>query len=146
PAPSSGADPGLVQGLSRPGAGRDEAQSPRSARPGAADDERFRSPCLAEAAMNTTRSVEFDDIQGLVRFGYKHHTEAAFLLLRVKDREAARRWLANVPVSSAATTEPLPEIALQIALSAQGMRALGVDGAIVDSFAAEFVSGMADDA
>jgi hypothetical protein len=94
--------------------------------PGAADDERFRSPCLAEAAMNTTRSVELDDIQGLVRFGYKHHTEAAFLLLRVKDREAARRWLASVPVSTAATAEPPSEVAVQVALTAPGMRALGV--------------------
>ena len=44
--------------------------------------------------------VELDDIQGLVRFGYKHHTEASFLLLRVSDRDAARRWLATVPVST----------------------------------------------
>ena len=43
-------------------------------------------------------AVELDDIQGLVRFGYKHHTEASFLLLRVTDRDAARRWLAAVPV------------------------------------------------
>jgi len=53
--------------------------------------------------VSTALPVELDDIQGLVRFGYKHHTEAAFLLLRVKDREAARRWLATVPVSTAAT-------------------------------------------
>jgi len=96
--------------------------------------------------MNTTRSVELDDIQGLVRFGYKHHTEAAFLLLRVKDREAARRWLGSVPVSTAATVEPPSEVAVQVALTAPGMRALGVDHAIVDSFADEFVSGLADDA
>jgi deferrochelatase/peroxidase EfeB len=96
--------------------------------------------------MSPALPVELDDIQGLVRFGFKHHTEAAFLLLRVKDREAARRWLAEVPVSTAATVEPPAEIAIQIALTAEGMRALGVDPAIVDSFAAEFVSGMADDA
>ena len=96
--------------------------------------------------MNTTRSVELDDIQGLVRFGYKHHTEAAFLLLRVKDREAACRWLASVPVSTATTIEPPSETAVQVALTAPGMRALGVDDAIVESFADEFVSGLADDA
>ena len=37
-------------------------------------------------------SVELDDIQGLVRFGYKRLTEACFLLLRVKNPEAARAW------------------------------------------------------
>ena len=96
--------------------------------------------------MSTALPVELDDIQGLVRFGYKHHTEASFLLLRVSDRDAARRWLATVPVCTAETVEPPPETALQIALTGDGMRALGVADAIVDAFAADFVTGMAGDA
>jgi hypothetical protein len=52
---------------------------------------------MAEVAVSSALPVDLDDIQGLVRFGYKHHTEASFLLLRVKDRDAARRWLASVP-------------------------------------------------
>jgi deferrochelatase/peroxidase EfeB len=96
--------------------------------------------------MSTALPVELDDIQGLVRFGYKHHTEASFLLLRVRDREAARRWLASAPVSTAATIEPPPDTALQVALTAEGMRALGIDDAVVASFAAEFVVGMGADA
>ena len=40
--------------------------------------------------LNQGRSVELDDVQGLVRFGYGHLTEACFLLLRVKDPAAAR--------------------------------------------------------
>jgi len=98
------------------------------------------------APVSTALPVELDDIQGLVRFGYKHHTEASFLLLRVTHRDAARRWLASVPICTAKTVEPPPETALQIALSGDGMRALGVADAIVDSFAAEFVTGMANDA
>jgi len=91
--------------------------------------------------------VELDDIQGLIRFGYKRHTQACFLLLRVKDREAARVWLAAVaPVTSAATIEPPPQTALQVALSSEGLRALGVPSDIVEGFAAEFVSGMSSDA
>src|SRR6187402_1303308 len=96
--------------------------------------------------MSTALPVELDDIQGLVRFGYKHHTEASFLLLRVHDRDAARRWLATVPVCTAETIEPPPETALQIALTGDGLRALGVAESIVASFAAEFVTGMANDA
>jgi len=42
------------------------------------------------APTSTTPAVELEDIQGLVRFAYKHHTEALFLLLRVTDRAAAR--------------------------------------------------------
>ena len=91
-------------------------------------------------------AVALDDVQGLVRFGYKHHTQACFLLLRVKDREAARAWLAAAPVTSAATIDPPPETALQVALSSDGLRALGVPSDIVESFAAEFVSGMSSDA
>lgn len=90
--------------------------------------------------------VELDDVQGLVRFGYKHHTQACFLLLRLKDRTAARAWLASVALSSAAAREPPPVTALQVALSSDGLRALGVPPDIVDAFAAEFVAGMTSDA
>ncbi len=90
--------------------------------------------------------VDLDDIQGLVRFGYRHHTQAVFMLLRVKDREAARAWLAAAPVTSAATVEPPPPIALQVALSSEGMRALEVPADIVGAFASEFIDGMGSDA
>ena len=95
--------------------------------------------------MSTALPVDLDDIQGLVRFGYKHHTEASFLLLRVTDRNAARRWLASVPVTTSVTIDPLPEFAIQIAFTAEGMRALGIDDAVVDAFANEFVVGVAGD-
>lgn len=94
----------------------------------------------------SARRVELDDIQGLLRFGYKHQTQASFLLLRVKDREAARAWLASVPVSSAATVEPPPDTALQLALSREGLQALGVADDIVNAFSPEFVSGLGRDA
>lgn len=94
--------------------------------------------------MNNT--VELDDIQGLLRFGYKHQTEACFVLLRVKDRAAARAWLAAAPVTSAVPAEPPPTTVLQLALSSEGLRALGVPGDIVDAFSSEFVSGMGGDA
>ena len=90
--------------------------------------------------------VELDDIQGLVRFGYKRHKQACFLLLRIKDLNAARAWLAAAPVTSAAMVEPPPATALQVALSSDGLRALGVAGDIVEAFSAEFVSGMGSDA
>ena len=89
--------------------------------------------------------VELDDIQGLVRFGYKHHTQACFLLLRIKDVDAARAWLAAAPVTSAATVDAPPATALQVALSSEGLRALGVASDIVEAFSPEFVSGMGSD-
>ena len=101
---------------------------------------------MTSASMQRAPSVELDDIQGLVRFAYKHHTQACFLLLRVKERAAARAWLASAPVASAVTIEPPPDTALQIAFTSEGLRALGAAGDIVDSFSAEFVAGMSADA
>ena len=91
-------------------------------------------------------AVEYDDIQGLVRFGYKRLTQACFLLLRVTDAQAARDWLARAPVSSAKTQEPPPTTALQVALTSAGLQALGVQPDVVEGFSHEFIVGMASDA
>lgn len=101
--------------------------------------------------MNTTilsqgRSVELDDVQGLIRFGYKHLTEACFLLLRVKHPAAARTWLAQAPVTSAVKADPLPETALHVAFTSEGLRALEVAPDLLAEFSDEFVAGMASDA
>ncbi len=87
--------------------------------------------------------IDYSDVQGLVRFGYQHLTDACFFLLRVKNRVAARAWLAAAPVSNAVKTPTLPDTALQIAISSQGLGALGVPAKIVEGFSAEFISGMA---
>ncbi len=96
--------------------------------------------------LSQDRSVELDDVQGLVRFGYKHLTEACFLLLRVKDPAAARAWLAQAPVTSAVKADPLPQTALQVAFTSEGLRALEVAPDLCAEFSAEFVAGMASDA
>jgi deferrochelatase/peroxidase EfeB len=90
--------------------------------------------------------AELADMQGLLRFGFKHHTEAVFLLLRVKDAVAARHWLGQAEVTSAVSLDPLPGTALQIALTRMGMTALGVGADVVGGFSEEFLEGMAGDA
>jgi deferrochelatase/peroxidase EfeB len=104
---------------------------------------------MAQAAMNpapaTGAAVELHDIQGLVRFAYKHHTEAVFLLLRVRDAGAARASLAEVAVTNATTQDPTPSTALQVGLTSEGLRALGVADDVIDAFSPEFVDGMAGD-
>jgi Dyp-type peroxidase family len=88
--------------------------------------------------------VEFDDIQGVVRFGHGHMSEASFYMLRIADRLAAREWLARAPVTSARAQHPLPETALQMAFTAEGLRALGIPTAVVEGFSDPFVAGMAE--
>jgi deferrochelatase/peroxidase EfeB len=89
--------------------------------------------------------VDLRDIQGLVRFGFKNHREAVFLLLRVKDPREARAWLARAEVTSAITCDPPPATALQIALTSEGLRALAVPPAIIAGFSDEFIEGMSGD-
>ena len=87
--------------------------------------------------------IDFNDMQGLVRFGHGRLVEAEFWLLKVADRASARDWLADVPVTSAATLETPPATALQIAFTAQGLREFGVADAVVGQFAQPFLAGMA---
>jgi deferrochelatase/peroxidase EfeB len=93
-----------------------------------------------------TPDSEFADIQGLLWSGYGSLKQACFLLLRVTDAAAARAWLRDVS-ESVATVEQLRREhvgrAMQIALTADGMRALGVASTVIDGFSAEFISGMA---
>jgi deferrochelatase/peroxidase EfeB len=105
---------------------------------------------VAEAAVSTPGNTadtaeELADIQGLVRFGFKHHTEAVFVLLRVKDVVAARHWLGQAQPTSAVSIDPVPATALQIALTRAGMNALGVAADVVGGFSEEFLEGMAGD-
>jgi deferrochelatase/peroxidase EfeB len=95
--------------------------------------------------MASASRVDLADIQGLLRFGYGRHSQACFLLLRVKDAAAARAWLAGAPVADAMRAESPPPTVLQVALTATGLRAIGVPGDIVDGFSIDFVAGMASD-
>src|SRR6202012_2274788 len=52
----------------------------------------------------------------------------------------------RVPTSSALVLKPRPKTALQVALSAEGLKALGTPSEVVNQFSAEFLSGMAGEA
>ena len=82
----------------------------------------------------TLAAVDYGDVQGLVRYGYAHMTEARFLLLRIKDPRAARAWLRAAPVTPATRTVPRPATALQVALTREGLEALGVPAGVLRGF------------
>jgi deferrochelatase/peroxidase EfeB len=88
--------------------------------------------------------VDYDDVQGLVRFGYGKLKGASYALLRVRDPAAARAWLRQADITSAALRKPPPSTALQVAFTAQGLRALEVPSAIIEGFSPEFLTGMAE--
>lgn len=92
--------------------------------------------------MATTSDIEFDDIQGLVVRGYGALPAAAYLLLRVTDRDRARTWL-QARLGQLTFAEQRPQRhALNLALSYHGLVALGVDETILAGFSDAFRSGM----
>jgi Dyp-type peroxidase family len=90
------------------------------------------------------REVDYADIQGLVRYGYKHLPRAAYVLVRVKDAAAARAWLRTAQVTYASPQSPPPSTALNVAVTAAGLAKLGVAQAVIDEFSYEFRGGMAE--
>ena len=88
-------------------------------------------------------AVDYNDVQGLVRFGYRRLTEACFLLLNIRDASATRSWLATAPVATAVQLSQAPKTALQLAFTREGLQALGLADDVLAEFSAEFLSGMA---
>jgi deferrochelatase/peroxidase EfeB len=90
----------------------------------------------------TQSEVDYSDVQGLVRYGYGLMKEASYFLLRVKDVAAARSWLRAAPVTSALAMNPPPSIAMQVAFTATGLKALGVPASVLAGFSSEFLAGI----
>src|SRR5450432_3510684 len=89
--------------------------------------------------------VDYSDVQGLVRFGYKRMTKASYVLTQVKNVAAARSWLRSANVTTAVTIDPPPKTAMHIAFTVAGLRALGVAESIISDFSHEFRTGMAEE-
>jgi Dyp-type peroxidase family len=90
--------------------------------------------------------LELDDIQSGVLRPRPTPYAATYIVLRVDDRNAGRelmRRLSAVVTSAANPTSPLPDTWVSVALSYQGLKALGVPQDSLDSFAWEFRQGMA---
>jgi Dyp-type peroxidase family len=92
-----------------------------------------------------TVDLELGDIQGNVLRGYRF-PHAAFVALTIRRERAGRRLLAALhPLVTDARTwhGDGPDTTLNLAISHQGLRRLGVAGSVLESFPAEFAQGMA---
>jgi RNA polymerase sigma-70 factor, ECF subfamily len=99
-------------------------------------------PVDGDALSNMPGSVERGDIQGLAAFSYGKLTGTRYILARIKDPAAARAWCSAAPVSSARVLRSAPDTAIQIAFTADGLRALGVPERVISGFSTEFIEGM----
>ena len=85
---------------------------------------------------------ELDDIQGIIAFAYGDLRAACFVMLGIKDDASARAWLGRLgPRLTTAGGTPAPA-AINVAITAAGLRHLGLPAPSVDAFAPEFVDGM----
>src|SRR3984957_14548188 len=91
-------------------------------------------------------TLELDDIQSGVLRPRPAPYAAAYVLFRIDDRTAGRelmRRLHSVVASAAHPESPAGDTWVSVALSFQGLKALGVPQASLDSFSPEFQRGMA---
>ncbi len=89
---------------------------------------------------------EAADIQALVDRGFNSLPGACFLLLRIDDAALARPWLRSLDVTSLAQARAARQPqACQIAFTAAGLRALGVEVTPAAGFDPQFIDGMAGD-
>jgi deferrochelatase/peroxidase EfeB len=91
----------------------------------------------------TRHDVDRADIQALAYTAFGPLTGASYLMLRVADPAAARGWLGAIKVASVDDLRCRCFEATQVAITAAGLRALGVAEPIVQRFNPEFVEGMA---
>ncbi|MFN2592499.1 MAG: Dyp-type peroxidase [Candidatus Dormibacteria bacterium] len=88
--------------------------------------------------------LELDDIQGILARGYANLRAACYVLIRIREANAAREWLAS-PGAAVTSAGARPDArALNLAVSPGGLRALGVPAHVLEGFSREFVAGMAD--
>ena len=103
----------------------------------------------------TRRDIDTSDLQAIAKTGFASLTAASYMLLRVVEPSAARRWLRDLAPASLAKPSELKTTldierktgaeTYQVAFTAAGLRKLGVDESIMQRFSPEFVEGMAGD-
>ena len=90
--------------------------------------------------------LELDDIQSGVLRPRPSPYVATYIVLRINDRNAGRdlmRRVSAVVPSAANSNSPLADTSVSVALTHQGLKALGVPEHSRDSFGWEFRQGMA---
>jgi Dyp-type peroxidase family len=86
--------------------------------------------------------LELNDIQGVIIRGYAKLPAAHFLLLSLKDPAAAKQWLSVIAKDITPGDSDPVESATHIAFTFNGLKALDLNQAALDSFSLEFEDGM----
>jgi Dyp-type peroxidase family len=91
-------------------------------------------------------TLDLNDIQGIIVYGYGKLAAARFVLLQITDASAAKTWLsqtADAITNAAANPSKIgQETCLNLAFTAAGLQALGLDQQTLAMFSNEFLEGM----
>jgi len=95
------------------------------------------------AIIDNPRTLDLDDIQGMVTRGYGKLMDTAYLMLKVDNAENAKSWIKKVlpQVDSADVSTPVSKT-LHLAFTASGLLALGMEQDNVDRFPIPFREGI----
>jgi Dyp-type peroxidase family len=97
---------------------------------------------VIEPPREARRVVPLGEVQGIILRGYELLKAARFVLLKVGDPAAARRWLGELSkVLTSAETRPA-ESAINVAFTYQGLERLGLPPECLAGFSREFQEGM----
>jgi len=98
-----------------------------------------------EARPTSTVTLEVDDLQSGILHPRPSPYVGTYIVYRVDDRADGRRFIGRLSrsIASASAWSARANAWLTVAMSYQGLRALGVPQASLDSFPSEFVEGMA---
>ncbi|MGH7785871.1 MAG: Dyp-type peroxidase [Candidatus Binatia bacterium] len=95
------------------------------------------------AVITAVAPIDNHDVQGLVRHGYGHLRSAAYLLLHIDQRAAARAWLGELIYRITDAASGHADTLINIAFTFVGLRALGLDEEALTGFSPEFEEGLA---
>jgi Dyp-type peroxidase family len=87
--------------------------------------------------------LELKDIQGIVVSAYKHLHCSAFMLLRVKNAQQARAWIAQRAAEITVSEGKHSSRSVNLAFTYTGLQALGLKQEALDTFSFPFQEGMA---
>lgn len=91
------------------------------------------------------------DIQGIITSGYGHLPYAAYLFVSMTNAAGARRWLSAIAGSITSSQhrivghrlpEDRPPVAVNIGLTAEGLRAIDLPAEVITTFPVEFQDGI----
>jgi Dyp-type peroxidase family len=95
----------------------------------------------------TFETIELSDIQGFLVRGYKRMQYSRYLLMQVTDAAAAKKWMHTVAAQLTTgvhhpSTDHNIDTCINLAFTAPGLQALGLDDDNLQNFTREFREGM----